>query len=225
MEKIWSEAFGQNYPKGIDHYGFLTNHDLGVIAKRLDAAPGTTLLDIGCGRGGPGLKLAQDLGLQLTGVDIIPEAVERANEFQNDFELEYPAEFKVGQFYEIPLDDQSVDNVISIDSLWAAPNKIQALIEVKRVMKPGAKFIFTHSDLLAVEPVELLELSGLTFIHREDTPEWKAYQQKVYAGITAHKDELVSEMGEGANMFLWEAEASPPHLDLSVRRIYHFELK
>lgn len=225
MEKIWSEAFGEDYPKGLEHYGFLTNHDLEVISTRLQASPGDSILDIGCGKGGPGLKLAQELDLRLTGVDIIPEAVEQARAFSKQFDLAYPAQFEVGEFYKIPLEDQSVDGVISIDSLWAAHNKVQALMEIKRVMKPGAKFIFTHWDLLAVEPVPLLEHSGLTFISREETPQWKEYQQKVYAGITKHKEDIVSEMGEASNMLLYEAEASPPYLDLSVRRIYQFELQ
>lgn len=220
MEKIWAEAFGENYPIGLDHYGYLTQHDLAVIASRLQLPPGSSLLDIGCGKGGPGLRLASQLKLRLTGIDIIPGAVQHANAFKESFRLDYPAHFEVGQFYAIPLEDQSVDAVICIDSLWAAPNKIQALMEIKRVMKPGAKFIFTFWDLLAVESVPLLEYSGLKFVAREDTPDWKSYQNKVYDGILAHESELVAEMGPAANMLLYEAKASPPYLDLSVRRIY-----
>ncbi len=223
MEKIWSEAFADQYPEGLEHYGYLTLQDLGIIASRLDLAPGSRLLDIGCGKGGPGLKIAQDLQLKLTGVDVIPEAVEQAEVFKTAFDLVYPAHFEVGEFFSLPLEDASVDAVICIDSLWASTNKIQALAEANRVMKPGAKFIFTYWDLHTVEAIPLLEQSGLKFISREDTPNWKEYQQRVYAGIEKYKDELVAEMGEGANMLLYEATASPPYLDLSVRRIYQFD--
>ncbi len=225
MEKIWSEAFGDNYPSGLDHYGYLTQHDLRAIADRLQLAPGSSILDIGCGKGGPGLRLAEQLKLRLTGIDIIQEAVAQADAFQEKFDLAYPAHFEVGEFYAIPLPDDSVDAVMSIDSLWAAPNKIQALTEIKRVMKPGAKFIFTYWDLLALDPIPYFEATGLTFIAREDTPDWKAYQNKVYDGILAHENELIAEMGASANMLLYEAKASPPYLDLSVRRIYHLELR
>lgn len=225
MEKIWSEAFGEHYPSGLDHYGYLTQHDLDGIAARLQLAPGSSLLDIGCGKGGPGLWLAQQLQLQLTGIDIIPAAVDHANAFKHTFDLAYPAHFAVGEFYAIPLPDQSVDAVICIDSLWAAPNKVQALHETKRVMRPGAKFIFTYWDLLSIEAIPFFELSGLTFVAREDTPDWKTYQIKVYDGILAHEAELVAEMGAAANMLLYEAKASPPYLDLSVRRLYEMELR
>jgi ubiquinone/menaquinone biosynthesis C-methylase UbiE len=220
MEQIWADAFGAEYPSGLDHYGYLTKHDLAAITARLPLAPGATLLDIGCGKGGPGLWLGQQLKARLIGVDIIPEALDHARAFQSSFQLDFPAQFEVGEFYRIPLPDQSVDAVMSIDSLWAAPNKIQALMEVKRVMKPGAPFVFTHWDLLAVESVPIFEISGLKFVARKDTPDWKAYQQKVYEGILAHEAELVAEMGTAANMLLYEAKASPPYLDMSVRRIY-----
>lgn len=223
IERIWSEVFGDQYPAGLDHFGYVTRHDLEVMAGHLNVPPGSTLLDIGCGKGGPGLHLAAVRKLQLTGIDVIEEAVAQAQSFQANFELAYPAQFEVGEFYKIPLPDQSVDAVISIDSLWAVPNKIQALIEVKRVMKPGARFIFTQWDLLKVESIPLLELSGLRFVSREDTPDWKRYQEEVYAKVLEQEAEIREEMGTGADMLLYEAQTSPPYLDLSVRRIYLME--
>jgi methylase of polypeptide subunit release factors len=41
----------------------------------LQDANADSMLDIGCGKGGPGLRLAEQLQLRLTGIDIIPEAV------------------------------------------------------------------------------------------------------------------------------------------------------
>lgn len=223
MERIWREAFGDAFPEGLDHYGYVTKHDLASISDRLHCPAGSTLLDMGCGKGGPGLQLASQKGLRLIGMDIVPEAVAQANAFQAKFELEYSAHFMVGDFYQIPLPDDSVDAVVSIDSLWAVPNKIQALTMMKRVMKPGASFVFTHWDLLSTDPVALLELSGLKFIHREETAGWKDYQHRVYAGIQRYRSELVDEMGDSADMLLYEADASPPYLDLSIRRIYEFQ--
>lgn len=224
MESIWKEAFGDDYLAGLDQYGYLTKGDLEVIANRLAPKHGDSLLDMGCGKSGPSLKLAEKFGLKLTGIDVIPDAVRQANEFQSQFNLAFPAQFEVGHFYKIPLESQSMDAVVSIDALWAAPNKIQALMEIKRVMKPGAKFIFTQWDLLAVDPITVFEISGLKFVHREETPNWKDYQKKVYEGISNKKAELVAEMGESANMLLYEASASPEYLDLSIRRIYEMVL-
>lgn len=220
MEKIWSEAFGDNYPEGLHHYGYLTRHDLAVIARRLQLAPGATLMDIGCGKGGPGLWLAQELNVRLHGIDVIPAAVAAARSFQQDFALAHPAEFSVGHFYQIPLESQSIDAAVCIDSLWAAPDKIRALYEIRRVMRPGGRLVFTYWDLHTLDPVPYFEHAGWTFVSREDTPGWKASQLRVYEGIRAHEAELVDEMGAGANMLLYEAQTSPEHLDLCERRIY-----
>lgn len=225
MEKAWSDAFGEQYPAGLQHYGYLTNHDLSVFSSKLQLPQGASLLDIGCGKGGPGLKLAEQLSLRLTGVDVVEEAIIQAEAFKQSFSLSFPATFKTGHFYEIPLEDASMDAVICIDSLWAAPDKLQAMREIRRVMKLGAKFIFTYWDLHAVDPVPYFEQTGMRFISRGDTPDWKVYQQKVYEGILAHEQELVGEMGARANMLLFEAKASPAYLDLSVRRIYEMEAK
>jgi len=223
MKRIWREAFGEAFPEGVEHYAYLTTWDLEQISSKLALPAGAQLLDIGCGKGGPGLKIAEKLGLQLTGMDIVPEAVEAANAFKDQFDLTHPATFSEGELLSIPLPDQSMDAAICIDSIWSVHDKIQALREIKRVLKPGAPFVFTHWDLLSVEAVPLLEQSGMSFISREDTPNWKEYQQKVYEGIKKYQQDLVTEMGDAAAMLLYEAQTSPAYLDLSVRRIYHMQ--
>lgn len=225
MERIWSEAFGDQYPAGLEHYGYLTQRDLQHLSSRLQIPSGSTLLDIGCGKGGPGLKLAETLELRLIGVDLVPGAVAQARLFQQQFDLAHPARFEVGEFYNLPLEDDSVDAVVSIDSLWVVPNKITALKEAKRVMKPGGKFLFTQWDLLEEDVVPLLEQSGLTFVWREESPNWKDYQMAVYEGIVEHQKALIAEMGESASALIYEVMTAPQMMDLSVRRLYHFELR
>lgn len=223
MEKIWSEAFGEAYPKGLEHYGYVTRNDLRVFSEALTLPSGSKVLDIGCGKGGPGLFLAQENDWELTGIDLIPAAVEQASQFKAQFQLKYPANFLEGRFYNIPVADDTMDAVISFDSLWATPDKIEALRNVKRVLKPGGKFMFTHWDLLAQESVPLLQMSGLSFVSREETSNWIDYQRKVYEGISQYQNEIFEEMGDAARMLFHEASASPPYLDQSVRRIYLFE--
>lgn len=223
VERIWKAAFGEAYPEGLHHYGYFTKFDLEYFVQNCSLNPDQVLLDIGCGKGGPGLKIAEITQAKLLGIDIVPSAIEQATLFQNKFDLKNKAEFAVGEFKNIPLEDGSVDCVISIDAFWTASDKMRALKEVKRVLKPNAKFIFTNWDLLNADPIQQLKQSGLSFISRIETHNWKTYQEKVYEGINKHKEELVKEMGAAANMLLYEATASPPFLDESVRRIYVME--
>ena len=225
VEKIWSEAFGDQYPVGLDHYGFVTKHDLEVFKSWLNLEPGSTLLDIGCGRGGPGLKIAEQLDLKLIGIDPVKEAVEQAQAFQSHFNLTYPATFQVGEFYDLPVPNASADAVIAVDSLWTVPNKPAGLNIVKLKMKPGAKCMFTFWDYKGQDAVRLLEFSGLKCIHHEETPNGNSYQEKVYDGILQYEQELREEMGAAANMLINEAKITKPTLKMSVRRIYVFELE
>lgn len=214
---------GDDYLPELHQYGYFTLSDYHVIAKWLNLPMGATMLDIGCGKGGPGLVLAQDWKLKLFGVDIVPEAIDQARTFQMEFDLCYYAQFEVGGFLSLPFAPDSMDAVISVDALWAVPNKIEAMAAVSRVLKPGGRFIFTFWDLLALDPVEIMAQSGLRFVGRADCPNWKEYQLKIYEGILTYEEELVEEMGEAADMLLYEARVSPPHLDASIRRIYCWE--
>ncbi len=223
IEKIWSEVFGDQYPKGLEHYGYVTNYDIQIITENLKLKPGNILLDIGCGKGGPGLRIAETLDLKLLGIDIVKEVIEQAKIFKENFNLNHEALFHQGEFYNIPLDDEVVDGIISIDAFWTVTDKIFALKEVQRVMKSGAKFIFTYWDQKANDPLPTFMESGLKFINRMETPNWKKYQLGVYNQILEHELEIIEEMGESASMLIYEARVSPPYLDQSVRRIYIFE--
>jgi len=48
------------------------------VLQVADLAPGQTLVDLGCGRGGPGLWLAREAGALLIGVDFSPVAADQA---------------------------------------------------------------------------------------------------------------------------------------------------
>lgn len=225
MESIWQDAFGDQFPKNLHHYGYITTIELEKMIALLDLEPDHVFLDIGCGKGGPGLYIAQQTGARYLGIDKVNEAVLQAKKFASQFDLNQEALFHQGEFYNIPLDDEMVDSVISIDSFWAAADKSFALQEVGRVLKPAGSFVFTNWDLLDQDPVHLYEQAGFKVIHREESKSWKVFQQKVYEGIIRYEKELLSEMGKAAEMLIYEANASLPYLGLSVRRLNHLVKK
>lgn len=224
MAKIWSVAFGDEFPLNLDHYGYTSLTDLKTIAEKIELDEGAILLDVGCGKGGPGLEIAQKLNLSLIGIDLIPGAIIQANKMKERYKLAFPASFEVGEFKEIPLEDNYADVVLSFDAFWSVEDKVKALDEVKRVMKPGSKFIFTHWDIQNFDPTSIFEKSGMRLISRTETPDWNEYQKKVYEGIIRHQRELVSEMGDSAAMLIYEATSSMAYLNSSIRRIYEMVL-
>jgi ubiquinone/menaquinone biosynthesis C-methylase UbiE len=193
-----------------------------MFLSLLNAKQGDVLLDIGCGKGGPGLRIAEQKKLKLVGIDIIPEAIHNANLLKENFALNYQPKFEEGGFCEIPMASNSVDAVISIDAFWMVKNKVKALMEIRRVMKSGAQFIFTTcQNSQPFTQSLLMESHGFQVISKVETENWKTYQVKVYRDILKHKDQLLKEMGEAAKILISEATTVPLTIDFCIRRFYH----
>jgi hypothetical protein len=79
LRRVW-QAASPDLPQEIEPYSFVSVGLLGHVADALGLSPGTTLVDLGCGRGGPGLWLAQARGARLIGVDFSAVAVQQATD-------------------------------------------------------------------------------------------------------------------------------------------------
>jgi ubiquinone/menaquinone biosynthesis C-methylase UbiE len=55
-----------------------------------------------------------------------------------------PVEFVEGSAEAIPLDDRSIDTVVSTWTLCSIPNALGALREIRRVLRPGGRFLFVE---------------------------------------------------------------------------------
>ncbi len=94
------------------------------------------ILDIACGEG-YGAYLLADVARSVIGVDIAEEVVEHARRKYGD----HPRlSFEIGTCSEIPLDDASVDLVVSFETLEHHGEHDQMLREVKRVLRRGARW-------------------------------------------------------------------------------------
>jgi len=102
--------------------------------ERLPIAPGATLLDVGCGSGQLALLAAKD-GLEVTGVDIAPNWVERARARAQAEGLR--ATFDEGDAEALPYADKSFDLVVSILGAMFAPRPDLVAQELLRVCAPG----------------------------------------------------------------------------------------
>jgi Methyltransferase domain len=79
LRKVWQLAMPE-LPPEIEPFSFVSLGLLRHVARALNLAPGQTLVDLGCGRGGPGLWLARTANVSLTGVDFSPVAIEQATQ-------------------------------------------------------------------------------------------------------------------------------------------------
>jgi SAM-dependent methyltransferase len=119
IRRVW-KAVDPNLPPEVEPFSFVSVVLLRHVANALALSLGETLVDLGCGRGGPGLWLAQSQGVSLIGVDFSVVAVEQATDRAALFGLADAARFVVGDLAATGLPDAAADAVVSIDAMHLA---------------------------------------------------------------------------------------------------------
>src|SRR5215831_16981901 len=105
-----------------------------IFYEQLDIPAGCQLLDVGCGSGQLALLAARD-GVNVTGVDIAPNLVERARARAKAEGLN--ARFVEGDAEALPFEDASFDVVTSLVGAMFAPRPELVASELLRVCSPG----------------------------------------------------------------------------------------
>lgn len=226
--RIWAEVYGDDYPAELEPYSFTTRSELRRIVADLGLAPGDLLVDVGCGRGGPGLWVASASGASLLGVDISPTALDAARNRAASLGLGNSATYAEGSYESIPLEASSARGVLGIDSLLFAPDKAAALKEVARVLAPGGRFVATTWDY-HTQPINrppqvddhrpLLIDAGFTVIGYDETPRWLENHRQLDALLMAAVDELAEETGEGPEEIRAGLEEMAATVDVMLRRV------
>jgi SAM-dependent methyltransferase len=206
--RLYAEAFGEEYPAEVDPTSSCTWSVLGEMVRRLRLRPDGLLVDLGCGRGGTGLWLARAFSARLVGVDASPKGVELAAERIGEF---FPwadgarVRFQVGTFEETLLPDQCADGVVSMDALPFTPDRDAALAELRRILKPGARAVFTGGRNLPGHPLyvagrptweERIAAAGLELEAKVDRPEEAGLWSRLYDLWEAHEAELRAQDGD-----------------------------
>ncbi|MBN2625399.1 MAG: methyltransferase domain-containing protein [Spirochaetales bacterium] len=123
----------------------------GAIDKS-NAAAGEICADLGSGRGQDVLRLAQEVGDQgfVYGLDISEGMLAKARKNAQKFDVTN-VEFRKTTLEQLPLDDRSLNLVISNCTINHADDKQQVWKEIFRVLKEGGRFVV--SDIYSTAPV------------------------------------------------------------------------
>jgi arsenite methyltransferase len=126
----------------------------GLPTQYAGIKPGDTVLDLGSGAGIDVFIAAKSVGPEghVIGVDMTPEMIQRA--WTNAIKGGYRnVEFRLGDIEALPVNDNSIDVVVSNCVINLAPDKRQVFAEIYRVLKSGGRFsisdIVTHGDVPA----------------------------------------------------------------------------
>lgn len=210
------------------HMGFPPDTRAGVVpaeaipelAEELRLTPGSTLLDLACGRGAYGLLIAQKAGTLLIGVDFSAQALTEAREQAARMGVN-DTSFRVGELTAAGLPDASVEAVLCTDAIQFPDEPAGAYDEIRRVLKPGGRVVLTcwepldrNDERLSVRVRRAnlsagLRRAGFTDVEVRDRPSWLAREHALWeetVTLTPGDDPALRSLhAEGVKSLQWTA--------------------
>lgn len=123
---------------------------------------GQTVLDLGSGAGMDAFLAARQVGPtgHVIGVDMTDAMLEKARENARTVGLEKIVEFRKGNIEALPIEDESVDAIISNCVINLSPQKSLVYREAYRVLRPGGRIMV--SDIVLDRPLPEAILQSLS---------------------------------------------------------------
>lgn len=137
----WGKSFhfGRRFA-GEDHVASLARHEH-WLAMRAGFREGHTILDLGCGVGGPMRAIARFTGAKIIGVNNNDYQIRRGTIQNQEAGLADLCSFAKNDFMKMKFRNNFADGAYTIEAACHSPDKVNFFREVKRVLKPGAVFV------------------------------------------------------------------------------------
>lgn len=214
---LYLAVYGNEYPAELGTDGYVTRSQLNQLAQALQVGPGARIADLGCGRGGPGQLIARITGAALVGIDFSEVALQQARDRARQLGISDAVSYKAGTFDSTGLDPSNCDAAMSVDVIWAIPDKLAGFTETARILKPGARFAFTDWQRDLSPPGypaalndhrPLLKAAGFEVELHQVLADAETLRRAFYEKMLARQQELISDVGEqAAQWHLREAKA------------------
>jgi len=149
------------------------------------------VLVVGCGTGTSANKIQKKYGCKMLGIDIHPRMIEQAKK-------EYPdIKFQVGDVQKLPFKNNTFDAVIS-ESVTAFPSdKLKAIKEYKRVVKPKGYIGLNETTWLSKPTKELSDYVYKVMGARPESSEnWKKLLKKAGLRIVFAEQRKMTIFGQ-----------------------------
>jgi ubiquinone/menaquinone biosynthesis C-methylase UbiE len=146
--EIYAQIRVETYGRDLGQTSWVTAEESDEIPKLLQLWRESSVLEVGSGSGGYALHLAEH-GCNIVGLDVNEHGVNSAKQLASDRGLAARARFELCDASKpLPFHNEHFDAVFSNDVLCHVPGRLNVLREMFRVLKPGARMLF--SDALVI---------------------------------------------------------------------------
>jgi ubiquinone/menaquinone biosynthesis C-methylase UbiE len=201
LDRLRHESYGDDYIPDLKASSMIMLSELRWCAEALQLARGDTLMDLGCGLGGPGLWLARETGATVTGVDLASVGLRYAQARSASFVGGGRANYLVADAVRLPMRTGSFQAAVGIDVFQGLPDKELVLAEVRRVLRPGGRFVFTTRerrspdspglpDRIVADHAPLLRSAGFHLIRCHEPPGWEQRHRQYYLRVLEMRDAI-----------------------------------
>lgn len=157
----WDHLLGEDL-----HYGYFSS-DQEALTEATDALtnemlalaqlrPGLKVLDVGCGTGKAGCRIASEYDCELTGISPSISCVEKAAARAGSAGCADRAAFVIGDGTQLQFDDGAFDRAWVMESSHLMDDKPALLAECARVLKPGGRLMLC--DLMLQRKLSLMQV-------------------------------------------------------------------
>jgi ubiquinone/menaquinone biosynthesis C-methylase UbiE len=133
------------YSRDIDCHNLGMHRMLQLVADVAgeygEPGPAETILDLGCGLGGPGRFLADRFGCSVLGIDLLPLRIELAQALAEMTDTTDRVSYRVADATHLDLPDSSFAQVWMLDVSMHIRNKRALFGEIARVLQPGGLLV------------------------------------------------------------------------------------
>src|SRR5262249_25921978 len=152
------------------------------VRRLVDVAalqPAEHVLDIACGTGFVARLAAQRVGAngRVVGIDLNASMIEAARTVSNQ-DASTIIEWRIGDAATLPFEDSAFDAILCQQGLQFFPDRVQALREMRRVLRPGGRLAFTVWSAISDTPYAAALAAALA---RHVSPEAGAMARAAHA--------------------------------------------
>jgi cyclopropane fatty-acyl-phospholipid synthase-like methyltransferase len=225
--EVYAGLRRETYGVDLGQTSWMNSAELAEIPRLLNLNASSKVLEIGCGAGGCALHFAREIGCSVTGIDANIHGIRAAVTSANSQQLASRVNFLLHdagmplRFSETAQQDL-FDAVYSNDAFCHIPNRLQLLRECFRLMKPGARLVFsdalvvngalTNAEIAARSSIgyyifvprgeneRLIQEAGFSVVEALDTTAQAADISRRWRGARERRKELLTQI-EGETNF------------------------